>query len=84
MLATAHSPAVLDALTGDEHQNVVVCQRGPEGDSTLTPLMDLDNYWRIASMGGLGRAAEKDRLRAEGEQEDPVAVLDEILGPKAS
>lgn len=83
-LATAHSPAVLDALTGDEHGNVVICQRGADGRSTLTRLVDLPNYWRIAAMGGLGRAAERDRLRTEDEQEDPITVINEILGPRAS
>jgi predicted ATPase len=83
-LATAHSPAVLDALTGDEHRNIVICQRRADGRSTLTRLVDLPNYWRIAAMGGLGRAAEKDRLRTEDEREDPAAVIDEILGPRAS
>jgi predicted ATPase len=33
-LATAHSPALLDALSGDEHRSVVVCQRGHDGTST--------------------------------------------------
>lgn len=83
-LATAHSPAVLDALTGDEHRDVVVCQRDTEGRSALTTLVDLPNYWRIAAMGGLGSAAEKDRLRAESEREDAASVVDEILGPRAS
>lgn len=83
-LATAHSPAVLNALTGEEHSNIVVCQRGIDGRSTLTRLVDLPNYWRIAAMGGLGRAAEQDRLRIEDEHEDPAAVIDEILGPRAS
>lgn len=80
-LATAHSPALLDALTGDEHRNVIVCQRDRAGNSSLARLVDLPNYWRIAAMGGLGRAAEADRLRAEEEERvaDPLAALDEIL-----
>jgi len=81
-LATAHSPAVLDALTGDEHANVVVCQRRPDGVSTLARLVELPNYWRIATMGGLGNAAKADRLRAEVEApiSPGVAALEEILG----
>ncbi len=82
-LATAHSPAVLDALTGDEHRHVVVCQRDHDGNSTLSRLVDLPNYWRIAAAGSLGRAAEEDRLRAEEPAEDPMAVLDEVLGSSA-
>lgn len=81
-LATAHSPAVLDALTGDEHANVVVCQRRSDGISTLQRLVDLPNYWRIAAMGGLGNAAKADRLRdgAEPSNAQAVAALQEILG----
>lgn len=82
-LATAHSPALLDALTGDEHRNVVVCQRDAEGRSTLARLVDLPNYWRIAAMGGLGRAAEADALRSQEDAEDPVRTIEEILGPRA-
>lgn len=82
MLATAHSPAVLDALIGDEHDSVVVCQRRPDGISTLTRLVDLPNYWRIAAMGGLGNAAKADRLRDDvaPSHSAAVAALEEILG----
>jgi predicted ATPase len=79
-LATAHSPALLDALSGDEHRSVVVCQRGGDGTSTLTPLVDLPNYLDIVAGGGLGKAAERDRLRVRKPLLDPVDVLDEILG----
>ncbi len=82
-LATAHSPAVLDALSGDEHHNVVICQRASGGVSTLTRLTDLEDYWRIAAKGSLGKAAEEDRLRAraEPEPERPSSgFLDDLLG----
>ncbi len=62
-LATAHSPAVLDALEGSEHGSVVVCQRDADGSSTLTRLVDIDGYVEIAAMSSLGRAAAADRLR---------------------
>ncbi|HWD10174.1 MAG TPA: AAA family ATPase [Actinomycetota bacterium] len=78
-LATAHSPALLDALSGEEHGSVVVCQRGSDGASILTPLVDLPNYLDIVAGGGLGRAAEHDRLRAREPTQDPVDVLDRIL-----
>ncbi len=80
MLATAHSPAVLDALTGDEHQNVVICQRSTDGGSTLTRLVDLPNYLDIVAGGGLGRSAIDDRLRETAADRSPSDVLNEILG----
>jgi len=80
-LATAHSPALLDALTGDEHRSVVVCQRDGEGRSTLRRLVDLPNYVDIVAAGSLGRAAEKDGLRqAPLSTRPPSQVLAEILG----
>jgi predicted ATPase len=79
-LATAHSPALLDALSGEEHGSVVVCQRGKDGASTLTRLVDLPNYLDVVAGGGLGNAAEKDRLRLREPSRDPVDVLNEILG----
>ena len=79
-LATAHSPALLDALSGGEHRGVVVCQRDAEGRSTLRRLVDLPNYVDIAAGGGLGRAAEADRLRlVERPGVAPSAALAAIL-----
>ncbi|MGQ0615464.1 MAG: AAA family ATPase [Acidimicrobiia bacterium] len=82
MLATGHSPALLDGLTGDEHGSVVVCQRGPEGLSTLTRLVDLPNYLSVATMGGLGNAAKADKLRVGSRPSSSAAVaaLEAILG----
>jgi len=84
-LATAHSPALLDALTGEEHRSVVVCQRDREGRSTLRRLVDLPNYVDIVAAGTLGRAAEKDRLRETAPPtRSPSEVLAEILGGSPS
>lgn len=84
-LATAHSPAVLDALHGDEHGNVIVCQRDGDGASTLTRLTELDDYWRIAAKGSLGKAAEEDRLRNVPQVDrPPSSFLDDLLGPAGS
>lgn len=80
-LATAHSPAILDALTGAEHPSVIVCQRDGAGYSQLTRLVDLPDYFRIAALGGLGKAAEQDRLRqVPTPPSDASAFLDELLG----
>jgi energy-coupling factor transporter ATP-binding protein EcfA2 len=80
-LATAHSPALLDALTGDEHRNVVICQRDRTGRSSLHRLVDLPNYIDIVAGGTLGTAAVKDRLRERAVAvRSPSEVLTDILG----
>jgi hypothetical protein len=81
-LATAHSPALLEALTGLEHKSVAVCERDFKGQSTLTRLTDLPSYVDIVAKGGLGRAAVADRLRSVGQPKDPKAVLEDILGAR--
>lgn len=83
VLATAHSPALLDALSGEEHRSVIVCQRDAAGRSHLNRLADLPNYVDVIVEGGLGRAAEEDRLRLrEGRTRSPSDVLAEILGER--
>jgi predicted ATPase len=84
VLATAHSPALLDALSGQEHRSVIVCQRDAKGLSTLTRLVDLPNYVDILSQGSLGRAAVKGHLRREETQPDPVTLLDRLFGGQTS
>jgi predicted ATPase len=80
VLATAHSPALLDALSGPEHAGVIVCQRAPDGTSVLQRLTDLPAYLAVVAGGGLGRAAVGDRLRStDTRQTSASALLDEIL-----
>jgi hypothetical protein len=79
-LATAHSPALLDAFTGEQHRDVIVCERDAEGRSTLTRLVDLPNYLDIALMGSLGKAAVADGLHhRRGPKASASEALDEIL-----
>lgn len=79
-LATAHSPALLDALAGDEHASVVVCQRDQSGHSSLARLVDLPNYIDVVAAGGLGRAAERDELRRRDvPSQPPSEALADIL-----
>jgi predicted ATPase len=79
-LATAHSPALLDALTGDEHRNVIVCQRDAGGHSILNRLVDLPGYLNVVAGGGLGNAAIADKLRVTPETKPARSFLDDILG----
>lgn len=81
VLATAHSPVLLDALTADEHHSVVVGQRDTAGSSTLHRLIDLPSYVDIVAGGGLGRAAERDQLRwVDRPTRRPSELLAEVLG----
>ena len=80
-LATAHSPALLDALSGEEHRSVIICQRDRSGHSTLHRLVDLPNYLKVVASGGLGRAAVEDKLRSTPQPTTPPSeVLARILG----
>jgi predicted ATPase len=85
VLATVHSPTVLDALKGSEHQSVVVCTRDANGNSTLKRLSEFSNYLDIALRPSLGAAATEDQLRETPEPDvtEALARLDAILG-KAS
>ncbi|WP_162793796.1 AAA family ATPase [Streptomyces paludis] len=63
VLFTTHSPALLNALTAEDHSGVVVCTRDPEsGESRLTPLTELPGYVDLLAAGDLGDAVAKGRL----------------------
>ena len=80
VLATAHSPALLDALTKDEHRSVVICQRGATGRSALHRLLELPAYVDIVAGGGLGKAAERDQLRwVDRPTRRPSDLLAEVM-----
>lgn len=62
-LATTHSPAMLDALAGADHENVVVCSRRTDGWSRVTRLTDFPDYFEVAGRASLGDTAVRDQLR---------------------
>ncbi|MFE4171122.1 AAA family ATPase [Streptomyces sp. NPDC056909] len=63
VLFTTHSPALLNALTAEDHSGVLVCTRDPEsGESRLTRLTDLPGYVELLAAGDLGDAVTKGRL----------------------
>ena len=67
-LATTHSPAILDALEGTDHESVVVCDRaGDSGLSRLRRLVDLPGYPELMAAGRLGSAVSQGRLASAGE-----------------
>ena len=81
-LATTHSPAILDALDGVDHNSVMACSRGSDGWSKATRLTDFPDYFEVVGRGPLGTAAVRDRLRPiEGPSEAPRSLVD-VLGLK--
>lgn len=62
-VATTHSPAILDALTGADHDSVFVASRDADGWSKITRLTDFPDYFEVVSRSPLGVAAVEDALR---------------------
>ncbi|MER5629452.1 AAA family ATPase [Streptomyces nitrosporeus] len=81
VLITTHSPALLSALSGDDHQGVVVCSRDrATGTGLLTRLTELDGYASAMGAGPLGDVVTSGRLmRRDGGGQD-YAEFDRLLG----
>lgn len=62
LIATTHSPALLDALEPADHAGVVICDRGEDGWSRLRRLVDHPQYVEAAGGGALGRAVTRGIL----------------------
>lgn len=76
LLATTHSPALLDALRPTDHAGVIVCQRGTDGLTQLRSLVEHPRYVDIAGAGAIGRAVAQGELeRAPVERPRRVAEL---------
>ena len=61
-IATTHSPAILDALEGRDHNSVLVCSRDNSGWSRVTRLVDFPDYFEVVGRTSLGENAVADRL----------------------
>ncbi|WP_449385802.1 AAA family ATPase [Cellulomonas soli] len=80
-IATTHSPAILDALSGSDHESVVVSSRSADGWSRVTRLVDFPDYFEVVGRDSLGASAVKDRLRPnEIDAGQAKKSLAEILG----
>ena len=79
-LATTHSPAILDALAGEDHSSVVVCSRGSDGWSQATRLTDFPDYFEVVGRAPLGTAAVRDRLRPSDATSGRDRSLVDVLG----
>lgn len=81
VLITTHSPALLSALSREDHEGVVVCHRDRDsGTSRLTRLTELDGYPVAMASGPLGDVVTQGRLeRTEPDQRD-FSDFDRLLG----
>ena len=79
---TTHSPALLNALSGDQHRGVLVIERDRQsGLSSARRLVDLPGYTRMMVGGRLGDAAAEGRIADAGTAPAiSSAELDRLLG----
>ncbi len=70
LVATTHSPALLDALRPKDHSGVTICDRTKDGWSRLRPLVSHPNYVELAGGGAVGRAVTKGLLENEPHREE--------------
>ncbi len=71
-VVTTHSPALLNALKGDDHPGVIVFDRDAEGNSRARRLVDLPGYPELMAAGGLGTAVSAGALADAARERDPV------------
>lgn len=71
VLATTHSPSLLDAAEGKLNEHIVVCHRDVStGYSKLTPILDLPGYARALAEGSLGAALTAGKLSGRASEEE--------------
>ncbi len=81
VLLTTHSPALLNALDGDDHLGVLVVARDRDNSrSTITPLVELPGYLAMMASGRLGDLAAAGLLAGRNEATVGTAELDRLLG----
>ncbi len=81
-VATTHSPALLSALAGEDHDSVFVCDReGKTGLSRLRQLPDMPGYAAAMATGRLGEAVTSGLLGSEVSAEPAGSgELERLLG----
>ncbi|MEX2620536.1 MAG: ATP-binding protein [Egibacteraceae bacterium] len=80
-LATTHSPALLSALAGEDHDHVIVCDRDPAtGTSRLRPLPELPGYAAAMATGSLGEAVARGLLQRTVSTEQDHGDFERLLG----
>lgn len=81
VLATTHSPALLDAAEGLLNDSIIVCHRdSTTGYSTLTPLIQLPGYARALAEGTLGDAVTAGKLVDDAIETPDYSDFERFLG----
>ncbi|MGH3977880.1 MAG: AAA family ATPase [Pseudonocardiaceae bacterium] len=81
VVLTTHSPALLNALDGDDHPGVLVIGREREhGRSRATPLVELPGYLAVMASGRLGDLVSAGRLPEPDEPGADPYELNRLLG----
>lgn len=83
VLATTHSPALLNAAEGRLNDSIIVCHRDPHtGYSRLTPLTELPGYARALAEGTLGDAVTAGKLVDDVIAEPDYSEFESFLGAR--
>lgn len=81
VLVTTHSPALLNAMTGELNNNVIVCYRDlATGFSKLSRLPDLEGYVEAMAAGRLGDAVSKGMLVRPDIRDTDFSQFERLLG----
>lgn len=80
VVMTTHSPALLNALSGDDHPGVLVCERDRKsGMTTVRRLVELPGYLGMMAQGRLGDSVTSGRIAEASVPREKVDVH-ELLG----
>ncbi|PWJ47271.1 Predicted ATPase [Quadrisphaera granulorum] len=81
ILITTHSPALLNALTGELNESVVVCYRdAATGHSRLSRAIDLPGYVKALAAGDMGDAISRGQLVAPRTETRDLGALAHLIG----
>jgi len=81
VLLTTHSPALLNALSGEGNQSVVVCFRDEQTlTSRLVPLVELPGYADAMAEGRVGDLVSQGRLVRPQPSTSDADALWRLLG----
>ena len=81
VVLTTHSPALLNALEGDDHPGVVVVARDRTGGRTeVTRLVDVPGYLAKMASSRLGDLVTSGRLAERSAEPGRRSTLDDLLG----